>query len=881
MKPLRAWLARLAGLLPSERRERELADEIEAHLQMHTDDNVRAGMTPEDARRDAVLRLGGVEATKEAYRDRRTIPFLDNLTQDAGFGLRQLRKNPGFSSTAIGVLALGVSASVSIFAFVDAALVRPLPYRDSSRLVAVYESIPECPLCNLSYPDYADWRKLNRVFSSLEAFQRAGFILSTATGAEPARGARVTPGFFRTLGVKAVLGRDFEDEEGRPGAPGTAMLSYAAWRQRYGGEPDVAGKTVTLDGAPYAIIGVLPREFSFAPAAPAEFWTALQGTGACAERRSCHNLYGVGRLKDGISIETALADTRSIAKRLEAQYPDSNRGQGAAVTSLSEAVVGRVRPILLVLLSGAGLLLLIAALNVASLLLVRSENRRRELAVRSAVGASRRRLLSQFATEALVLVVAGAGLGVALASWTMQLLLRLIPKPMLATMPFFHDLGLNPRVLAFTGAIALVAVAFFSVAPALRLRRAETNDGLAEGGRGSAGRTWRRVGAHLVVLELATAMVLLIGAGLLGRSLQRLLHVDLGLQPQGLVLLEMMAPGPTYGETPQAVTLGRRVVRELTSLPGVTSVGLTSTLPIGNNGNTTWFRVLGRPFHGEHNDVPEREVSPAYLTTVGATLLAGRHFDDRDDASKPPVAIINESLARQYFPGENPIGRQISYLSDPPVPIQIVGVVKDVREGSLESGPRAVLYRPFDQSPETYYGVVVRSSRPERAVLPEIVAAIHRIDPGIVTGGEMAMTDLIASSPSAYLHRSTAWLAGAFAAVALFLSVVGLYGVVAYSVGQRTREIGVRMALGAEKAAVYRLVLDEAGRLSLYGILLGGVGSLAASGLLRGLLFGVGSGDAVTLVAVAAVLGASALLASYVPARRAASVNPVEALRAE
>jgi macrolide transport system ATP-binding/permease protein len=881
VRRLRAWLVRLGGLVPSARRERELAEEIEAHVQMHAEDNVRSGMTPEEARRDAVLKLGGVEATKEACRERRTIPLLDNLLRDARFAIRQLRKNPGFSSIAVVVLALGLGASVAIFAFVDAALLMPLPYPEPSRLVGVYESIPQCPRCNLSYLDYLDWKRLNEVFASLEAYQHTGFILDTPSGARPARGARVSAGFFRTLGVTPILGRDFPTGEDRPGASPTVILSYGAWQQRFGGEADVPGRTVTLNGDPRVIVGVLPRGFSFAPAEPAEFWTALQGKGPCLERRSCHNLYGVARLKEGVSVEVALADTKSIAKRLEEEYPDSNRGQGAAVVALSEVIVGPVRPILLMLLGGAGLLLLIAVLNVASLVLVRSESRRRELAVRSAVGASKRRLVSQLATEALVLVAAGTGLGLALASWSMRLLAGLIPETMQAGLPFFRDLGLSGRVLAFAGAVALVAVVFFSLAPALRLALPAPREDLAEGGRGAAGRTWRRLGSPLVVLELATAMVLLIGAGLLGQSLYRLLHVELGLRPDGLALVQVVAPDSEYPTDERALALGRRVVREIEGVPGVTSAGLTSTLPVGNNSNTIWFRVLGRPYHGEHNDTPERDVSAGYLNTLGATLLEGRHFREDEDASQPQVAIVNQSFARQYFPGEDPIGKRIAYVSWSSPPMEIVGVVKDVREGALDSGPRAVLYRPFEQSPGTYFGAVVRTSRREDAVLPEVVAAIHRISPGLVTAGETTMTDLIGDSPSAYRHRSTAWLVGSFAALALLLSLVGLYGVIAFSVSQRTREIGVRMALGAERRAVYRLVLGEAGRLSALGIALGTLGSLAAAGLLRGLLFGVRSWDVPTLGGVAVVLGLSAVLASYVPARRAASVDPVEALRAE
>jgi predicted permease len=384
-----------------------------------------------------------------------------------------------------------------------------------------------------------------------------------------------------------------------------------------------------------------------------------------------------------------------------------------------------------------------------------------------------------------------------------------------------------------------------------------------------------------VVAELATAMVLLIGAGLLGQSFYRLLRVDLGLRPDHLASVEMAAPGSSYAKDGQILTLERRVLSVASGVPGVVSVGITTTLPLGTNGNTTWFRVLGRPFHGEHNDVPERDVSAGYLGTLGATLVRGRQFEEAEDASKPPVAIVNESLAKQYFPGEDPIGRQISYMSDPPVPIQIVGIVRDVREGSLDSGPRAVLYRPFEQAPDKYFGVFVRTSGDERALLPSLAAALRSIDPAIVVDRPQTLNDLIDDSPSAYLHRSSAWLVGAFAALALLLSVVGLYGVIAYSVSQRTREIGVRMALGAERGAVYGLVLREAGRLSVLGIALGVVAALACGSLLRGMLFGVHPWDAPTLAAVAVLLAAATFLASYLPARRAASVNPVQALRAE
>jgi len=881
---LRAWILRLAGMLPGSRRarERELAAEIDSHLQMHIDDNLRAGMTPAQARREAILQLGGVEAAKEAYRDRSTIPFLEHLLQDVRFAIRQLRKNPGFTCTAVLVLALGMCASVAIFAFVDAALIKPLPYRDPSRLVGVFERVAMFPQSSLSYLDYLDWKKLNRAFRSLDAYQHTGFVLSTPAGGQPVRGTLVSDGFFRTLGVAPVLGRDFYAGEDLPSAPRTALLSYAAWQQRYGGKPDVLGRTATLDGDPAVIVGVLPRDFHFAPAEPAEFWTALHPSNGCFLSRGCHSLDGVARLKDGVSVQAALADVTSIARELEKQYPDSNRGQSAALLPLTEVIVGDIRPILLLLLCGAGLLLLIAAVNVAALLLVRSESRKREMAVRTALGASSGRLIGQFVTEALVLVAGGCVLGLVSGRWTMQLLLSLISEEMLARTPFLQGLGLNVRVVAFAGAVSLLAAALFSLAPCLRIRRSQTREGLAEGSRGSAGIVWRRLGSRLVVLELATAMVLLVGAGLLVKSLYHLMHVSIGLQAEHLVTMDVMAPKSSYGTDAQAIALGRQIVNRIGNLPGVRSVGFTTNGgPLDGNGNTTWIRVLGRPWHGEHNEMPERDVSAGYFATLGAKLLRGRYFSDAEDKSKPHVAIVNQAFANHYFPGEDALGRQLSYLTTPPVPIEIVGIVEDIREGPLDAAIPPVLYFPFNQSTDTYLGLVVRTSQDERSLLPALAATIRQIDPGIVPISAAPMTDKISDSPSAAVRRFSALLVGGFAVLALLLGVVGLYGVVAYSVSQRTREIGVRIALGAQRRSVYRLILQEAGWLAAIGIALGIACSVAAAALIRGLLFGVRPWDIPTLAAVAVVLGIAALGASFIPARRAASVDPVEALRAE
>ncbi|HEX4020117.1 MAG TPA: ADOP family duplicated permease [Acidobacteriaceae bacterium] len=660
MNSINIFFKKLGLLFRRENFNNELAEEMAFHQEQTEQELQAEGMTPDAARHAARRQFGNAIRLKEQSHE--TIGFwFEGTLQDFLFALRQLRKNPGFAVTAVLTLALGIGASVAIFAFVDAALLRPLPYPNPNRLVGLFSSIPLGPKYNISYPDYLDWKNQNHVFRSLEAYDTWDFMLKTPTGAQLAQGVQVSDGFFRTLGIAPVLGRDFLSGEAEAATPHTVLVSYAAWQKRFGGRPDVLGQTVTLDGVANTIIGVLPKDFHFAPAGGANFWGLLDPSGPCEKRRICHNLFGIARLKNGISVPAADFEMKEIAARLEKQYPDTNRGQGAVVMSLTEVIVGDIRPILLVLLSGAGLLLLIACVNVANLLLTRAESRKREIAVRGALGASRGRLIRQFVTEGLLLVGIGSGLGVAWAYGAMRLLLRLVPADMLARMPYLQGLGLNLHGLAFVCAISLLAGALFALTPMLRMSLRDIRAGLTEGGRNSAGTVWRHFGAHLVVVELAVAVVLLAGAGLLGKSLYRLLHVEVGFQPDHLAVLSIGAPDSGYSGDAQQIALEQEIMDRIGSLPGVKSVGITSYLPVSGYGPFMDFVVKGRPNHGEHYEVTRRQISVSYFTTLGAQLLRGRNFTESDDALKHQVAIINQAMARKYFGDEDPIGKQIAY----------------------------------------------------------------------------------------------------------------------------------------------------------------------------------------------------------------------------
>jgi len=609
----------------------------------------------------------------------------------------------------------------------------------------------------------------------------------------------------------------------------------------------------------------------------------FRAVGQCETNRSCHNLLGVARLKDGVNIDDARAQMSGIAARLEREYPDSNRDQSALVGPLSAQIVGDIRPVLLLLLSGAALLLAIACVNVVSLLLVRSEGRKRELAVRSTLGASNGRLIRQFVTEAFVLVALGVGGGLVAAAGAIRLLFGLMSEDLRDRMPFLEAVGLNWRVVSVAVLLALGAMLMFTLAPAVRVRFSELREGLAEGSRGSSGNAWRRLGFKLVVFELATAMVMLVGAGLLGQSLYRLLHVDLGFDPEALVTILVAAPNPRFQAPDAAHRLDVQLVERVMQVPGIRSAGLVDLLPVTYNGNTDWIRFVGRPYSGEHNEVNQRYIGATYFATVGARIVRGRGITDRDRLGTPKVVVINEALARKYFPTEDPLGKQFGNSTLAPDSLkEIIGIVEDIHEGALNADIWPAVYYALDQDPSPFVAVVARTSAgSEQAALAALAPAIRAIDPDVVTLSPLVMRQRIQDSPAAYLQRSSAWLVGGFAGMALLLGVIGLYGVIAYSVSQRTREFGIRLALGEEPGHTRRSVVLGGMRLVGVSMALGLTAALVLARLLRGQLYQVAPGDPLTFAGIAALLALVALLACYVPARRATRVDPALALRSE
>lgn len=875
------FLRRLSLLFRRNRFRSELDEEMAFHREQAERELIASGLSPEDAHTVAMRQFGNPAQLRE--RSHNTIAFrAEIILHDLRFALRQLRRNPGFALTSVFILALGIGVSLAIFSFVDAVLIRPLPFAKPNRLVFVTETAPGFVRANLSRKDYDDWRRMNTTLSSLEAVNGTGFLLRRGSITEPVPAARVGAGFFSTLGVKMLLGRSFLPGEDQPGRPKIVILPWSTWQKRFDGNPKIVGQSVSLDGSAYTIVGVLPQDFSYFPRANAQFWVPLLDGNGCDTRRSCHNLDAVARLRDGVTVDQARDDLKRVAAQLERQYPESNRNQGAFVAPLRQIFFGDMEPILFMLLAGSALLLLIACINVASLLLVRSESRRREIAVRGALGATAARVLVQFITEAVLLALAGAAAGALLCSGATSVITSLIPKPMVDGMPLFRYVGLNPHTVALAAVVALLAAFFLAAIPALLLSRLNLHNTLAEGGRTAAANFWRRLGASLIVVELTIAVVLLSGAGLLGRSFYNILHVPLNFDPNNLATADVMVPNAMLKTNDQDVALYRDINRRLLALPGVQSVGITMDLPVQCNCDTDWIRIVGKPYNGVHNEVLQRDVSPTYFSTLKASLIRGRLFSEDETAAKPKVVVINQAFARKYFPGEDPIGQKIGDTDLSPKSLRtIIGIVADVRESGLDQDIWPAEYNPIFQNTDNNFAIAVRTSNDPRAILPSIVSALRAIGPNIGIYGEIAMNDQIDTTEAAFLHRFATSIVGGFAFVALLLGVVGLYGVIAYSVSQRTREIGVRMALGAQRGTIYSMVMRQAALLTGMGIALGISCSIGAALGMRSLLFGVAAWDAPTLISVAVVLACASFAASFLPARRAASVNPTDALRTE
>jgi putative ABC transport system permease protein len=865
-----------------DRAEQELAEEIQIHVEEQAAVYVRGGMSAAEARRRALVEFGGVERMKEECRDARGVGWIENFIRDVHFGLRILRKSPAFALAAVLTLALGIGANTAIFSVVNAVLVRSVPYKDPGSLWMVWQNHKDRQVTRgwFSVPNFLDFREQNHVFDNLAAILEWGPTLTGEGEPERLRGAIVTRDLFSLLGVAPEAGRSFLPEEDQPNGPRAVILSDELWHRRFGASPDVLGKALRLSGQQYIVVGIMPAGMNFPDRA--ELWRTLRADPTTMGRGS-HMLRVVGRMKRGVGVDQAYADLGVIALRLAQQYPDPNAGRGITLIPLREQLIGDVRPGLLFLQGAVLFLLLIACVNVASLLLARANSRQREMAVRTALGAGRARLVAQLLTESLLLALAGGAAGLVMARFSLALLRGILP----VDMPGVEGTRLDGQVFLFTLAVSVLTGVLFGLAPALQLSKLQVNETLKESGAAvSAGRKGRRFRHLLVMSEMGLALVLLAGGGLLLKSLVQLLRVDLGYDPANVLLFQISLPDSKYGKDADVIGFYSRLLEQLRVLPGVKSAAASAFRPLDNSDfMIAVFGFAGRPVvpPGQRPNSRVMAVTPEYFATLGIPLERGRWFGNSDAAETPRVAVVNRAFVSQFLANEDPLGQRITHGltwgNEQAAPLEIVGVVGNAKDTALASPAEPQIYVPHAQAASSSMHIAIRTSSDPMKLLPAVRARVQEMDKELPLSQISTLsTAVFESIGQPRLHLV---LAGVFALVGIILAGVGIYGVAAHSVAQRLHEIGIRLALGAQRSNVMSMVLGEWLRVALAGIGGGLLGALALSGVMRSLLFEVSATDPAVFAGVALGLGALAAGVCYIPARRAMKVDPMAALRYE
>lgn len=891
MRKARAFLHRCLGLFRRNRWEQELAEEIESNLELHIRDNMARGMPPEEARRQARIRIGSLDSVKEAYREQRGLPSLELLVADLRFSVRLLRKDFPFASLAIVTLAIGIGATTIMFAIVNAVLIRPLPYPESEQIVHLSEAVDREGGMSIAYANFLDWHAMNRVFSNMGAIQPHALTLSSKSGpAELLEGRRVSHSFFATLGVRPALGRDFTQDDDKPSADPVVILSYKFWQQRFGARPEVLGSTLALNREEYTVIGVLPPNFSYNDDVPDAFVPIglIKDRTFWQNRFSHSGTFAVARLKQGVNLERARDDMDRVAKILQQQYPDTNGRNWASLVPLREWMVGDVRKPLLILLAAVALLLLIACSNIANLVLAKGSSRTREWAIRLAIGASKTRLLRQLLTESVLLGLLGGIAGVLLAFCGTTLLVKLAAD----ALPRATQIRIDPLVLAFNFVISVFTGILFGIVPALHVP-AKTSLALKEGERASLGPNQQRLRGGLVVAQIALSLALLLGAGLLIRSFQRVMQVNPGFNSHQMLTGYVVLSSNRYQSVADAEAFYREAIGKIRAIPGVVAASTATPMPMsGNEWDTDYLREDMRT--EDLHKFPNSEIGwlgPDYLSTMQIPLLAGRGFTEADNEHSLPVAIVNEEFVRRNWLGVYPIGKRLrlgdpKQLSGPETAESrwrtVIGVVGSVKQYGLDQRTVPTVYTPFAQTGRPFLrrDLVIRAGISDPVSL---TAAVRNAIAGV--DREQALAD--ASTMDQYLvarlamRQLSMMLLGIFATLALALGAVGIYGVVSYWVVQRTREIGIRVALGARRSQILQLILGRATLLLGLGLVIGLGAAFALARLLQDMLFGVGASDPVVFTIVIFVLSGVATLASYLPARRATKLDPIIALRYE